>query len=180
MLFRPKDPAIRFETLLQPVLDDLMRFARRITRDPIVAEDLLHDALIVGLRKLSQLERDEAFRGWMNRIVYRTWLNRRRARSEAWNVVWLEVDRDVRTAAVPGPERATEQRRLGQRLSTAVQRLPDCQREAVWLVDGLGFGFGEVAEILGVPQGTIASRVCRARRALRGQLQSDAPSREVV
>jgi RNA polymerase sigma-70 factor (ECF subfamily) len=162
------------------VLPSLLRFATRLTRDPVAAEDLLQDALVVALRKLDQLQHDDAFRSWASRIVYRTYLNRRGARPDAWNVVWLAVDRDVREASLPGPEHATTTRRLGARLQRAISELPEHQREAVWLVDGLGFTFAETATVLDVPAGTIASRVCRARAALRSDLEDDARARGVI
>ena len=68
------------------------------------------------------------------------------------------------------PDRQAERRQLGQRLSDAMDGLPADQREAVWLIDGQGLSFAEAAGVLGVPPGTVASRVARGRLALRGTL----------
>ena len=68
------------------------------------------------------------------------------------------------------PDRQVERRQLGQRLSDALDGLPSDQREAVWLVDGQGLSFGEAAEVLAVPPGTVASRVARGRMSLRTTL----------
>ena len=59
--------------------------------------------------------------------------------------------------ALPDAEAASRQ--LGRAIETALDGLPADQREAVWLVDGQGLKFGEAAEVLGLPPGTVASRV---------------------
>ena len=162
----------RFERLVRPVLGDLYRFARRLTRDPVRAEDLLQAALLRGLDRLGQLESDEAFRGWQGRVLYTTWLNgSRRRRIEMVEAEGLGDD--VRSGD-RSPEARLEHRRLGQRIAAALQRLPEAQRDAVWLVDGQGFKYAEAAMVLDVSPGTVASRVARGREALRVVLAPDA------
>lgn len=161
-----------FENLVTPHLTDLRRFALHLERDPVRGDDLLQHALERGLKRLHQLRDPGAFKGWMNRIVYTTWLDQRRKKSEA-PVEQEEIER--RRVTVYSPEHAVGDRRLGGRISAALDRLPPAQKEAVWLVDGLGFKFGEAAEVMGVPAGTVASRVARARSALREDLHEVAP-----
>lgn len=168
------DDRRRFEALVRPVLPDLFRFAARLTRDPVTAEDLLQQALLQGLRHLSQLQDDRAFRVWQCRVLYTTFLNARQRRDP----MWLEEDEasaqrgaqamgEVVPFERPGPEQLAARKQLGAKIAHALDRLPADQREAVWLVDGQGFKFGEAADILGVPAGTVASRVARGRLALR-------------
>lgn len=65
------------------------------------------------------------------------------------------------------PEHRLIGQQLGRQIAAAMDQLPAGQREAVWLVDGQGHTFAETASILGIAEGTAASRVARARRALR-------------
>lgn len=158
----------RFERLVRPVLGALYRFAVRLTRDPITAEDLVQQSLLRGLDRLSQLEDDGAFEVWQCRVLYTTFLNSRPRRDE------VQLDEGTEGSVIPldraRPDRQVERRQLGQRLSDALDGLPSDQREAVWLVDGQGLSFGEAAEVLAVPPGTVASRVARGRMSLRTTL----------
>ncbi|MCA9488863.1 MAG: sigma-70 family RNA polymerase sigma factor [Myxococcales bacterium] len=158
----------RFERLVRPVLGTLYRFAVRLTRDPVTAEDLVQQSLLRGLARLSQLQDDGAFEVWQCRVLYTTFLNSRPRRDE------VQLDEGTEGHVIPldraRPDRQAERRQLGQRLSDAMDGLPADQREAVWLIDGQGLSFAEAAGVLGVPPGTVASRVARGRLALRGTL----------
>lgn len=162
----------RFDRLVRPLLAGLYRFACRLTRDPVEAEDLLQQSLLRGLDRLPQLQDDGAFKVWQSRVLYTTFLNRREKRTDMPHEEATVGDNVVplhgRTPR--GPDRELERRRLGAQVNDALAALPDEQREAVWLVDGQGFAFGEAALVLGVPPGTLASRVARGRLALRATL----------
>lgn len=157
----------RFERLVRPVLGDLYRFACRLTRDPVTAEDLLQTSLLRGLGRLAQLQDDRAFRVWQSRVLYTTFLNARDRRADMHVGVEALDGAPVPTA---DPAHAAANRQLGRHIGDALDRLPADQREAVWLVDGQGMKFSEAAEILGLPPGTVASRVARGRTALRSSL----------
>lgn len=154
----------RFEALVRPTLGDLYRFALRLTRDPVRAEDLLQTSLIKALGRMEDLREERAFKTWMSRILYRTWLDARSKRREEPMIP--EVVAQHRSGG-RGPEGKLADQQLGGQIVAALDRLPEGQREAVWLVDGQGHSFAETAEILGIAPGTAASRVARARRALR-------------
>jgi RNA polymerase sigma-70 factor (ECF subfamily) len=156
-----------FEALLPPVFDGLWRFARKLAGDG--ADDLLQQALVVALGRFGQLRDERAFRVWVTRIVYRTWVDDLRKRREQ-PMDPATVDGVIRL--FPGPDDETDARRLRTRLDAAFALLPEEQRHAVLLVDGEGFQYGEVAEILGIAPGTAASRVARGRLALRVHLSS--------
>ncbi len=160
----------RLNTLISSELGGLRAFARRLTRDPIAAEDLVQLAVERALPRLDQLQDEARFGAWMRTIVYRTWLNRRRERPDAWQHTFRDLDQHARTAALPGPERALQTRRLGVAIHDALERLQEPQRLVVWLIDVDGLSFSEAAEVLDVPMGTVASRLARGRRALRVDL----------
>ena len=162
----------RFDRLVRPVLAELYRFAHRLTRDPVDAEDLLQQSLLRGLDRLPQLHDDGAFRVWQSRVLYTTFLNGREKRTDMPQEEATAGDNVVPLHATPGggPERELQRRRLGDHVNDALSALPLEQREAVWLVDGQGFAFGEAAQVLGIAPGTVASRVARGRLALRTSL----------
>ncbi len=172
--------AQRFERLIQPTLEALHRFAHRLERDPVAADDLLQQSLLAAFRKLGQLKEDGAFKVWASRILFHTHLNRRKKRVESSvdpSTLEHVVELDERRTS---PEALTERSRLGARLASALDALPEPQRAALWLVDGQGFTFAEAAGVLGVPIGTTASRVARARTTLRTTLADVAREQGVI
>lgn len=169
---RLDDRRSRFDRLVRPVLSDLLRFARRLARDPVAADDLLQQALLRGLDRLGQLEDDGAYRVWQSRIVYTTWLDQRPRRMEMTLDEGIGSATPLHREVARGPEQAAASRQLGRRIADALDGLPADQREAVWLVDGQGFKFSDAAAVLGISPGTAASRVARGRAALRVALAS--------
>ncbi len=153
----------RFDALVRPILADLFRFARRLTRDPVTAEDLLQQSLEKGFARIGHLRDEGAFKAWQSRVLYTTWLDARAKRREEP----VESEQIERQEGRMRPDATVAARQLGNVISQAFDRLPDEQRCAVWLVDGQGHTFTEAAQILGIPEGTAASRVARARRSLR-------------
>ncbi|MCB9742084.1 MAG: sigma-70 family RNA polymerase sigma factor [Alphaproteobacteria bacterium] len=175
--FARRRRAKRFEALLSPCLDGLHRFACQLAGDPVSGEDLLQQSLATAYDRLDQLREDAAFRAWVGRILYRSWQNQRGRRAE---VLLLPVELERRGLPGVGPDETLGDRRLGDRLDRALAGLPPGQREAVWLVDGLGLKFSEAAEVLDLQPGTVASRVARGRAALRVELAELARERGVI
>jgi RNA polymerase sigma-70 factor (ECF subfamily) len=172
-------PRQRFRTLVAPHVGALYGFAFRLERDPVRAEDLVQETLVTALEKLGQLRDEAAASVWLARILYRRFLDRAARRREdatdpalLSNIVQLPLERQ--------PDAETVARELGRALTRALARLPEAQRSAIWLVDGQGFRYGEAAEVLGVPPGTVASRVARARLALRVDLRAVAVDQGVI
>lgn len=178
-MFRQWKQRRRFERLIHPYITDLRRFALKLERDPDEAEDLLQETLLIAMTRIEQLQHDGAARVWVNRIQYRTFLNRCRRRKSSKSDPWSEqAERTV--LPFPGPADRLANKRLGVRLEEAMARLPAAQRQAIWLIDGQGFQFSEAADILGVRPGTVASRVARGRAALRVDLDDLARERGVI
>lgn len=127
-------------------------------------DDVLQDAYLKAFRSLSSFRADADFATWLYRIVHNACIDElRRSRP-------LVPFDDVDHGASPSPERQVATADAVQR---ALNALPIDQRSAVILVDGEGFDLRGAAEVLGVPTGTVASRVSRARSALRIALGGD-------
>jgi len=171
----------RFNALVSEVFDDLYRFAVRLERDPVAAEDLLQTAMITAFSRIDQLRDEGAFRVWQSRIMLRAHQNRRRKRTEqAMAPETLDRVQDNVIALPSNPHKRLERARLADQLANAIDELPDGQRAAILLVDVEGFAMGEAAEVLEVPWGTIASRIARGRRALRVSLEGVAREQGVI
>lgn len=161
----------RFDALLRPTREGLMRFALQLTGDPVRAEDLLQRALTRGLQRLHQLRDDAAFRAWMSRIVRTTFLNDQKQAARDGDVLRFEPASTAAPSTGPGPEQRLANRRLADRIAEALEGLPEAQARAIWLVDAQGFKYREAAEILGLPLGTVATLVARGRSQLQESLR---------
>lgn len=163
----PEDTRFREQMLAE--LDALHAFARRL--DPEHADDLLQDTLTKAWTQRVQLTSVDRLRGWVGRILYRTFLDGRRR----W-IPEIVSGADVETRPAPSgnPEQSVSNQQLRTRLERALASLPDDQREAILLVDYMGLTFAEAAESMRVAPGTAASRVARGRRTLRSLLIHDA------
>jgi RNA polymerase sigma factor (sigma-70 family) len=167
----------RFDRLVGPHLDGLYRFARSLVRDAAGADDLVQEALVNAMARIGSLRDDSAFAVWSHRVLYTTHLDRQV--SDRRHQRRLDAVVHALRPTPPTPADRFEQQELGAGLAAAIDALPDEQREAVWLVDVEGMAFAEVAAVLGVAQGTIASRVARGRTALRRRLEGFARDRGV-
>src|SRR3989442_1699725 len=141
----------------------LRRVARAVLDDPDDADDAAQDALLAALVKLHQYDPRRPFGPWLMRIVSNAATDRRRRRS----VRRAEPLDPNATAGGPRPDVQTERRALGERLREALAELPARRRVAVVLFDVEGYSHAEIAEILGVAEGTVRSEVFHARRRLR-------------
>jgi RNA polymerase sigma-70 factor (ECF subfamily) len=172
--FRPR-PAGRsrdaFEREVLAQADALYRTARRLSRSPQEAEDLVQDTFVKAFRASDRFERGTNLRAWLFTILMNTFRNRRR--DAARDVV--EVDSDiVERAALPEhvatPEQLLLRDTLDADLQAALDALPDVFREAVWLRDVEEFSYAEIGRMLDVPVGTVMSRISRGRRLLYQRL----------
>lgn len=150
------------------------RVARAILGSPEDADDAVQDALLSAWRAIDRYDPGRPFRPWLLRIVVNAatdLLRRRIARRSA------PLAPDL-PAAGPSPERQAGRALLGERLTAALATLPERQRSAVVLFDVEGWSHAEIAELLGVAEGTVRSDVFRARRALRPELEAYAGGSE--
>jgi RNA polymerase sigma-70 factor (ECF subfamily) len=178
-----RPPVRAFEEVLAEHLDSLFRTALRLCQGHYAdAEDLLQDTALRAFDSYGQLREPSAARSWLMTILTRTHLNRVRARQRRAEMVSIDLDEPAFEAALadwapmPSPADQVDSWQLGEQLTRAMDGLLPELREVVVLVDVEGFTQREVGSILGIPEGTVASRLFRARRQLRAAL--DAPARD--
>lgn len=171
-----------FEELFGEHLDALYRTALRLCGGrESDAEDLLQEAALRAFRGFSRLRRQEAGRAWLFTILARTHFNRIRGAERRRETMVSDLDEGAFEAALERwghsttLEETLARRELRETLEAALNRLPAPLQTVVWLVDGEGFRLREVADMLGVPQGTVASRLYRGRSKLREDLTGREP-----
>ena len=147
--------------------DMLYRMAFAWCREAALADDLAHEAMEKALRSAGQLRDAKRLKGWLLRILANCLCDHARARREHVELAAIE---DSVAADGPTPEEAQASAQLVLRVRNAVGGLPFGQRQVVTLVDLEGCSYAEVGEILEIPIGTVMSRLCRARQALRERL----------
>ena len=155
-----------FADLVHQVSDTLFGIARRILRDPGLAEDVLQDALVTIWRKLPHLREPNHFEAWAYRIVVNAcYADAPRNRRWALTVRVLPIDR---------ASEADDYQSIADRdeLEQAFRRLPLDQRAVFVLHHHAGLPLVAVAEVLGIPGGTARSRLHYATRALRAAFEA--------
>ncbi|MFK0311074.1 RNA polymerase sigma factor [Pseudomonas sp. NPDC090233] len=157
-------------TLLPTLLPQLWAFALRLSGDHHDAEDLVQFACLRALERAHQLKPGSSPLSWAFAIVHSSWINevrsrriRSRSRTE-WDDTAIE---SVSDPSAPTPE--TEL--MHQQILAALSNLPDGQRDVMLLVAVERFSYREAAQILGIPIGTVMSRISRARQAIGTQLE---------
>jgi len=153
-----------FKKLVGNSRERLYRMAYAWTHDPCLADDLVQQTLCKALNNQKQLRDVAATDAWLFRILANCLTDYRRARREV-----LLGDDQVRVEHVT-PETQTHEQQLVDKVRNAVSRLPLAQCQVVSLVDLEGFTYASVAETLDIPVGTVMSRLCRGRPALRKSL----------
>jgi RNA polymerase sigma-70 factor (ECF subfamily) len=175
-----------FEELLSEHLDALYRTALRFCGGRRAdAEDLLQDAMLRAFGRFGELREPEAARVWLFTILTRTNLNRLRAQRRRAEMIASDLEEHEFEAALASwrsaeaPDEHTDRVLTRERLAAALDALDEYLRPVVWLTDVEGFRQREVAEMLGIPEGTVASRLFRARRSLREALRRRLPAANV-
>lgn len=168
--------AQRFRELIEPLLDDAYTFARYLARDASVAEDIVQEAALRAFRHLDSLRGHEA-RGWLLKIVRNCFY--------AWREKTVQTNLQSLDADSPGgdsmsvseetdqaqrdldPERILERAVRSEAVRAMIQALPVQFRETLVLRELNDCSYREIAELTGMPIGTVMSRLARAREMLR-------------
>jgi RNA polymerase sigma-70 factor (ECF subfamily) len=139
----------------------LRRYSRKLTRDAVEAEDLLQNCLLRALVKERLWQPGTDLRRWLFTMLYHQRVSalRRQARERG-------LGEAVRALAAPDPCDPNG-RLLAAEMSRAIDALPAGQREVIRHVALGGMGYAEAAAVLAVPEGTVRSRLSRARLVLR-------------
>jgi len=155
-----------FRQKVEAAIPALRRYARALTRDADIADDLVQDALVRALRSEHLFQGDE-IRSWLYTIL--TNLNRNRLRSLGRRPVLSPIE-DNDAPDLAGPEAG------GRDIDRALATLVEEQRTALLLVVLEGLSYREVAEVQGVPIGTVMSRLARARVQIKTYLDGGRPA----
>jgi RNA polymerase sigma-70 factor, ECF subfamily len=164
--------------LIERHADAAYAAAFRLTGNAADAADLVQEAFLRVLEKAALYDRSFDFGGWLYRLLYRVYLNRRRGESRRREVP-LEPAREGEDApsepswADPGdsPEAAALRGELRAGVASALGGLSEDLRACLVLVDVEGRSYEEAADILDWPVGSVAGRLFRARRRLRERLE---------
>jgi RNA polymerase sigma-70 factor (ECF subfamily) len=155
-----------FQQSVEAAIPALRRYARALTRDAETADDLVQDTLVRALRS-EHLFHGGAVRSWLYTIL--TNLNRNRLRSLARKPLITQLQDDD-AAGAAGPEAG------GRDIERALAMLVEEQRTALLLVVLEGLTYREVAEVQGVPIGTVMSLLARARMQIKAYLDGERPA----
>jgi RNA polymerase sigma-70 factor, ECF subfamily len=168
-----------FSALALTALDDVYRFARSLTRDPSDAEDVVQETYLRAFRSWKTFQAGTDVRRWLFTIARNAFL---RSRERGQREVILDDD----GAAAADAEQAQEawvrggldpildRTDLGPAIEAALAELPEVYRSAVVLVDLEDQPYEAAAEVLGIPVGTVRSRLFRGRKLLQQRLAQHA------
>jgi RNA polymerase sigma-70 factor, ECF subfamily len=171
-----------FEAEMLPHLDAVYRFALRLTGSPSEAEDLVQDTYLRAFRARDQYTPGTSARSWLFTICRNAYLRERERDSRRDELVaraaHAEVEGDVPVSEAPvfagrgdyDPEGDFFRGLIDSRIFEAIDALPQDFREAVVLSDLEGLNYQEIADVIGVPLGTVKSRLFRGRKALQEKL----------
>jgi RNA polymerase sigma-70 factor, ECF subfamily len=159
------------------LLDPLYGAALRLTRNADRAQDLVQDTYLKAIRSRGRFEQGTNLKAWLYTILHNTWRNRQRdgARSR------IDFDSEVVEEAAEGagrgpsvpvdtPETLLLRATLDADLQAALDAMPESFREVVWLRDVDELSYQEIAAVIGVPIGTVMSRLSRGRKQLAAGL----------
>lgn len=154
-------------------LDALYSFALKLSRSRDDAEDLVSDTMLRAIERWEQYRLGTNIRAWLFTILYHLFVSRKR-RIDAREVLAPD-DADGSGAFEPvgeaDPERSFYDSFIDEQVVAAIEALPDEYRSAVMLSDVQGMRYAEIAHLLGVPEGTVKSRLFRGRRILQRKLR---------
>ncbi|MBX2797428.1 MAG: sigma-70 family RNA polymerase sigma factor [Myxococcales bacterium] len=147
------------------------------------ARDVTQEAFVKAYRNLESFRLEASFYTWLYRIAMNLAIDLTRKRKRRENAGFDEEiatrDEDGGIAEVhqsDSPSRALERKQLFQQIMTAMEGLPDDQRQVILLREMEGLSYKEIAEVMEIPEGTVMSRLFYARKKLQKLLSDDGPT----
>ncbi|MHB1065328.1 MAG: RNA polymerase sigma factor [Georgenia sp.] len=165
------DRHLAFDRYIVPEIPVLYRVALSLTGQQADAEDLVQDTLVRAFRAVDRFDGAHP-RAWLLTILRHTHLNRVRVRRPVLLRDSESLERNLENTGPPAAsaEDVAISEEFEAVVADALQALPDKHRAVVTLVDIVGLSYREAAEVLGVPRGTVMSRLHRARARIRARL----------
>ncbi len=169
-------------SLFEQFRDAAYHTAFRVTGRHEDALDVVQDAFIRAFERLAEFQRESGFKTWLLRIVTNRALDLLRARKVRFAAAITTDDEKVGAEPVEpefrsDPSRNTEAAELASKLQAAIESLPPDQRAVFALYSTGEMSYGEIAAAVGVPIGTVMSRLFHARQKLQDKLGDHAPGR---
>jgi|SRR5579864_789124 len=158
-------PRQTFEEVVLPHLDAAYNYARWLTRNEADAQDVVQDAYVRALRFFASLRSDDA-RAWLLAIVRNTWYGRFSRRGASEEPVPFDAVNDGRSDESLDPEALVIQQQAVDTVRRAIEELPVDFREAIVLRELEGMSYKDIAAVVGIPVGTVMSRLARGRERL--------------
>ena len=162
-----------FEALVRAYQADVWRFAYHLTRDRALSDDVTQDTFLRAFRAIRSYGGQSKFSSWLLRIAHNAAVDHYRRRGRE---VPVELPDDSLPERGSGQAAATEQR---AQIQAAIRELPLALREPFVLIEVLGYDYREASAILGVPVGTLKSRMHRARSVLVRRLTEEEAAGEM-
>lgn len=166
-----------FRLLVERYQGRAHRLALRILRDEDQANDAVQEAFVKAYNNLAKFERRSAFFTWLYRLVKNQCLDMLRRDRSSRAVEWEEgslAEAEASFAETPevdgvvfGPAAERMRGELREKINAAIAQLPVAARETLVLREVEGLSYAEIAEALGIPKGTVMSRLFYARRQLQ-------------
>ena len=167
----------RFQREALPHLDTLYRGAFYLTKSKAAADDLVQDTYLKGLKSFDSFREGTNCKAWLYRIMTNTFLNNRRKAKRVDSFVDQNAPgdseaywNDPQSLARMDPEASFLSQTMSPAVKKALLDIPEDFRAAVVLCDLQDFSYREIGEILGVPTGTVMSRIHRGRKLLKDRL----------
>jgi RNA polymerase sigma-70 factor (ECF subfamily) len=164
-----EDRSFEFESVAFPHAGGLLRYALHLSGERTRAEDLVQETLLAAWRSFHQFQRGTNCKAWLFRILKNLHIRQMRR-----SLMRAEIPLEINESPLSAPEKISE----GYEVRDAFSHLTPDHREVLQLAIIEGFAISEIGKILEIPEGTVMSRLNRARQALRSRLQKRATAGE--